>query len=482
MCKTSIKCGGRCEWKECGRCLFAHTTDELRRDPLTFFKEHGCLYSCQPCPAIASGGLCTNLRCLYAHSSFEQQFHPLNLLRELETAGPATQVGCKLAKTHCIAVSDHPKLPDIVCVRVSGKAAKQRANVPRALYMAQGDMVLECKAGDIQLERDWRLTESLQLDQPPAAPWMPPEVRCAPVSPKKTPPPAAAVTKTPPGSYGTPVEPEKEPGAFDVDAILRSIEICCPALAERLAVVDAHLPPPAPLKESEACRHAPMHPPAPVLRPPRHARSDTRETIHVHVLRSRARPTAARARARCLGRPLSEIGTSTQKRLDFSGVEVDDAPSQLNGNAAEFTPGTSGTGTNVHAREFKPSAPPPASEGDDDAKALRALLELDDAAGASALDMLGATLMGAIDEEQLPTMYFFEEPSSDGMSTLANAALENAIMFEGEWGTKASLLLALTPCSSPCSSLDEELSDLDIAISDEELSPMTRAKLNDLFD
>ena len=79
-------------------------------------------------------------------------------------------------------------------------------------------------------------------------------------------------------------------------------------------------------------------------------------------------------------------------------------------------------------------------------------------------------------------MYFFEEPASDGMSTLANAALENAIIFEGEWGTKASLLLALTPCSSPCSSLDEELSDLDIAISDEELSPMTRAKLNDLFD
>ena len=49
--------------------------------------------------------------------SFEQQFHPLNLLRELETAGPAPQVGCKLAKTHCIAVSDHPKLTDVVCVR-----------------------------------------------------------------------------------------------------------------------------------------------------------------------------------------------------------------------------------------------------------------------------------------------------------------------------------------------------------------------------
>ena len=226
LCKSTRHnpLGLPCEYKECGRCLFAHDASELRRDPLAFFQKHHFLYSSQPCPRVATHGRCdgasrsphehasTRLSphsavrprttpppcryasvgagvlsppsaaravpcadpsCRFAHSSFEQEFHPLQLLRELEAGseaastlpphGPAEPVdapetlgakerstprpGCKLARIHSIAIYDHEALPEITCVRVTGQASKQRGNVPRSLYIAQGNNVLHLNKG-----------------------------------------------------------------------------------------------------------------------------------------------------------------------------------------------------------------------------------------------------------------------------------------------------------------------------------------------
>ena len=111
--------------------------------------------------------------CPFAHSSFEQEFHPLQLLREFAGTGapstsplngpeplgapapetadakdrPPPRPGCQLAKIHSITIYDHETLPEITCVRVTGQASKQRSNVPRALYVAQGDNVLHLNLG-----------------------------------------------------------------------------------------------------------------------------------------------------------------------------------------------------------------------------------------------------------------------------------------------------------------------------------------------
>ena len=114
-----------------------------------------------------------------AHSSFEQEFHPLRLLREFAgttppaapsppngpaplearpleaqapgplsaTEPPPPRPGCKLAKIHSISIYDHETVPEITCVRVTGMASKQRGNVPRALYVAQGANVLHLQLG-----------------------------------------------------------------------------------------------------------------------------------------------------------------------------------------------------------------------------------------------------------------------------------------------------------------------------------------------
>ena len=116
---------------------------------------------------------CADPSCRFAHSSFEQEFHPLQLLRELAVSeapstlppndpepvdAPAPETlgvkdrstprpGCKLARIHSISIYDHETLPDITCVRVTGQASKQRGNVPRSLYVAQGNNVLHLKKG-----------------------------------------------------------------------------------------------------------------------------------------------------------------------------------------------------------------------------------------------------------------------------------------------------------------------------------------------
>ena len=65
---------------------------------------------------------------------------------EAETLGAkersTPRPGCKLARIHSIAIYDHEALPEITCVRVTGQASKQRGNVPRSLYIAQGNNVL----------------------------------------------------------------------------------------------------------------------------------------------------------------------------------------------------------------------------------------------------------------------------------------------------------------------------------------------------
>jgi len=60
LCKSTRNnpLGAPCEYKECGRCLFAHNPSELRRDPLAFFQKHRFLYAAQPCPLVASYGRC----------------------------------------------------------------------------------------------------------------------------------------------------------------------------------------------------------------------------------------------------------------------------------------------------------------------------------------------------------------------------------------------------------------------------------------
>jgi hypothetical protein len=122
---------------------------------------------------------CADASCRFAHSSFEQEFHPLQLLRELavseapsnlppndpepidapalktlpapQTLGVKDQSAprpeCKLARIHSISIYDHETLPEITCVRVTGQASKQRGNVPRSLYVAQGNNVLHLKHG-----------------------------------------------------------------------------------------------------------------------------------------------------------------------------------------------------------------------------------------------------------------------------------------------------------------------------------------------
>ena len=52
-----------------------------------------------------------------------------------------------MARIHSISMYDHDARPEIICVRVTGMASKQRGNVPRALYVAQGDNVLQVELG-----------------------------------------------------------------------------------------------------------------------------------------------------------------------------------------------------------------------------------------------------------------------------------------------------------------------------------------------
>ena len=245
LCKSTRHnpLGLPCEYKECGRCLFAHDASELRRDPLAFFQKHHFLYSSQPCPRVATHGRCdgasrsphehasTRLSphsavrprttpppcryasvgagvlsppsaaravpcadpsCRFAHSSFEQEFHPLQLLRELEAGseaastlpphGPAEPVdapetlgakerstprpGCKLARIHSIAIYDHEALPEITCVRVTGQASKQRGNVPRSLYIAQGNNVLHLNKGiEVRPARPSKVRSGAEVSQ-----------------------------------------------------------------------------------------------------------------------------------------------------------------------------------------------------------------------------------------------------------------------------------------------------------------------------
>ena len=116
---------------------------------------------------------CADASCRFAHSSFEQEFHPLQLLREFASSEASSTLppndlepvdvpepellgvndrstprpGCKLARIHSIGLYDHETLPEITCVRVTGQASKQRGNVPRSLYVAQGNNVLHLKKG-----------------------------------------------------------------------------------------------------------------------------------------------------------------------------------------------------------------------------------------------------------------------------------------------------------------------------------------------
>lgn len=116
---------------------------------------------------------CADASCRFAHSSFEQEFHPLQLLREFASSEASSTLppndlepvdvpepeplgvndrstprpGCKLARIHSIGLYDHETLPEITCVRVTGQASKQRGNVPRSLYVAQGNNVLHLNLG-----------------------------------------------------------------------------------------------------------------------------------------------------------------------------------------------------------------------------------------------------------------------------------------------------------------------------------------------
>ena len=59
LCKsTRHSSNAPCEYKECGRCLFAHNPSELRRDPLAFFQKHRFLYAAQPCRLGVGHGSC----------------------------------------------------------------------------------------------------------------------------------------------------------------------------------------------------------------------------------------------------------------------------------------------------------------------------------------------------------------------------------------------------------------------------------------
>lgn len=83
---------------------------------------------------------------------------------------PPTTVHCRLAQIHGINFSFYADADDanadLIRMRVCGKAAKQRANVPRALYLAQGGRVARLSETSWQHQYDSRLlAEAIRLQQ-----------------------------------------------------------------------------------------------------------------------------------------------------------------------------------------------------------------------------------------------------------------------------------------------------------------------------
>lgn len=144
-----------CEFHAKGKCLFHHTRDEVRRDPLGFFLRRGEIYRHELCPRLAANLPCDHGEgCLYAHTQMEQRMHPLCLLRQLKLDGlPENQKlmrtkadessqNCELAQTHGINIKDDELDDSLIRLKIIGKAKKQRGAVPKSLYLAQGDNVL----------------------------------------------------------------------------------------------------------------------------------------------------------------------------------------------------------------------------------------------------------------------------------------------------------------------------------------------------
>ena len=594
LCKSTRHnpLGLPCEYKECGRCLFAHDASELRRDPLAFFQKHHFLYSSQPCPRVATHGRCdgasrsphehasTRLSphsavrprttpppcryasvgagvlsplsaaravpcadpsCRFAHSSFEQEFHPLQLLRELEAGSEAPSTlpphaaaepvdapetlgakerstprpGCKLARIHSIAIYDHEALPEITCVRVTGQASKQRGNVPRSLYIAQGNNVLHLNKG----------------------------IEVRPARPSKLAHASSATHLARLRGAGCRAVAPPRPAAARSHAASRALGVA------RLGRLQEHTGRAAPPEQL----HARLQPSHPVCLHLRHLCSQI-ERLHQNIeqivrqrqsdlaqsearaMMSAAAPPAPR-KATGASRPppvpcspcsifhecLETGTTAAPRRLDFDGIEVDPcAPPefQLSPTAAVFTPLAATSSLARHGPEPRPDSPSEAGQLVESdlscASSPRGAVSVSggEEAGsevwATFLEALPPAWLGAAEEcleseasspeaaepppawwaqlldEPAPGAEAAEERAAHGSAELPQIAISHI----QEVPLARNVPQVTGPCGDIVGGWFQSVDDLcvcsaeagDIHITEDELSPMTRASLCDLVD